>query len=71
MRTRSRSLSVALDVPFGGGRWIGVAPPGAATTIALVLVRDGDPGTRLELGCRPCSVPRSGREPVQGRRTRV
>jgi catechol 2,3-dioxygenase-like lactoylglutathione lyase family enzyme len=27
-----------LDGPFGeGGRWIEVAPPGAATTIALVL----------------------------------
>jgi catechol 2,3-dioxygenase-like lactoylglutathione lyase family enzyme len=24
------------DVPFGDGRWIEVAPPGAATTIALV-----------------------------------
>ena len=24
------------DVPFGDGRWVEVAPPGAATTIALV-----------------------------------
>jgi catechol 2,3-dioxygenase-like lactoylglutathione lyase family enzyme len=24
------------DVPFGDGRWIEVAPPGSATTIALV-----------------------------------
>jgi catechol 2,3-dioxygenase-like lactoylglutathione lyase family enzyme len=24
------------DLPFGDGRWIEVAPPGAATTIALV-----------------------------------
>jgi catechol 2,3-dioxygenase-like lactoylglutathione lyase family enzyme len=24
------------DIPFGDGRWIEVAPPGAATTIALV-----------------------------------
>ena len=24
------------DVPFGDGRWIEVAPPGAATTLALV-----------------------------------
>jgi catechol 2,3-dioxygenase-like lactoylglutathione lyase family enzyme len=24
------------DLPFGAGRWIEVAPPGAATTIALV-----------------------------------
>lgn len=32
-----------LDAPFGpGGRWIEVAPPGAATTIALVPAPDGD-----------------------------
>jgi catechol 2,3-dioxygenase-like lactoylglutathione lyase family enzyme len=37
-------FEIRLDVPFGGGRWIEVAPPGSATTIALVLVRDGDPG---------------------------
>jgi catechol 2,3-dioxygenase-like lactoylglutathione lyase family enzyme len=30
------------DVPFGEGRWIEVAPPGAATTIALVSA--GVPG---------------------------
>jgi catechol 2,3-dioxygenase-like lactoylglutathione lyase family enzyme len=33
-----------LDAPFGqGGRWIEVAPPGAATTIALVQAADDDP----------------------------
>jgi catechol 2,3-dioxygenase-like lactoylglutathione lyase family enzyme len=35
-----------MDVPidFGpGGRWIVVAPPGAATTIALVLASEGAP----------------------------
>lgn len=33
-----------LDAPFGeGGRWVEVAPPGAATTIALVPPREGDP----------------------------
>jgi catechol 2,3-dioxygenase-like lactoylglutathione lyase family enzyme len=33
-----------LDGPFGdGGRWVEVAPPGAATSIALVLQREGDP----------------------------
>jgi catechol 2,3-dioxygenase-like lactoylglutathione lyase family enzyme len=33
-----------LDAPFGeGGRWVEVAPPGAATTIALAPVRAGDP----------------------------
>ena len=32
-----------LDGPFGeGGRWVEVAPPGAATTIALVWSPDGD-----------------------------
>jgi catechol 2,3-dioxygenase-like lactoylglutathione lyase family enzyme len=32
-----------LDAPFGEGRWIEVAPPGAATTIALVPSPAGDP----------------------------
>ena len=33
-----------LDVPFGKGeRWVEVAPPGAATTIALVRAREGEP----------------------------
>lgn len=38
-----------LDGPFGeGGRWVEVAPPGAATTIALVPRGDGDPaGTEV------------------------
>ncbi|MGW7079961.1 VOC family protein [Streptomyces sp. NPDC054871] len=29
-------FEVRRDVPFGAGRWIEVAPPGATTTIALV-----------------------------------
>lgn len=29
-------FEVRRDVPFGDGRWIEVAPPGATTTIALV-----------------------------------
>ncbi|MER5738509.1 VOC family protein [Streptomyces sp. NPDC002262] len=29
-------FEVRRDVPFGAGRWIEVAPPGAATTVALV-----------------------------------
>jgi catechol 2,3-dioxygenase-like lactoylglutathione lyase family enzyme len=33
-----------LDGPFGEGRWIEVAPPGAATTIALVPSRAGEGG---------------------------
>jgi catechol 2,3-dioxygenase-like lactoylglutathione lyase family enzyme len=33
-----------MDVPFGQGeRWVEVAPPGAATTIALVRSREGQP----------------------------
>ncbi|MDQ1509249.1 MAG: hypothetical protein QOG50_1093 [Actinomycetota bacterium] len=40
------------DAPFDGGRWIEVAPPGAATSIALIPTRDGlpigvDTGIRL------------------------
>ena len=31
------------DVPFGDGeRWVEVAPPGATTTVALVLPREGE-----------------------------
>lgn len=33
-----------LDMPFGGGeRWVEVAPAGAATTIALIPPREGEP----------------------------
>ncbi|MCW2970526.1 MAG: hypothetical protein JWO23_1653 [Solirubrobacterales bacterium] len=40
------------DAPFDGGRWIEVAPPGAATSIALIPTRGGlpigvDTGIRL------------------------
>jgi catechol 2,3-dioxygenase-like lactoylglutathione lyase family enzyme len=31
-----------LDAPFGDQRWLEVAPPGAATTIALVPAAEGD-----------------------------
>jgi catechol 2,3-dioxygenase-like lactoylglutathione lyase family enzyme len=32
------------DTPYGDGeRWVEVAPPGAATTVALVPPREGDP----------------------------
>ena len=42
-----------LDMPVEqlGGRWIEVAPAGAATTIALVPTRDGVP-TGIETGVR-------------------
>lgn len=29
-------FEIRRDVPFGGGRWVEVAPPGATTTVALV-----------------------------------
>ncbi len=32
------------DIPYGHGeRWVEVAPPGAATTVALVCPREGEP----------------------------
>jgi catechol 2,3-dioxygenase-like lactoylglutathione lyase family enzyme len=41
-----------LDAPFGDGqRWIEVAPPGAATTIALVSSHEGVPAG-VETGIR-------------------
>ncbi|MFF0739159.1 VOC family protein [Streptomyces sp. NPDC004111] len=42
-------FEVRRDMPFGPGRWIEVAPPGAATTLALVT--EGVPaGIRLTTG---------------------
>jgi catechol 2,3-dioxygenase-like lactoylglutathione lyase family enzyme len=40
------------DEPYGeGDRWIEVAPPGAATTIALVPPREGEPtGIQTRIG---------------------
>jgi lactoylglutathione lyase len=41
-----------IDVPYGqAGRWIEVAPPGAAISIALVLEHDGVPAG-VETGIR-------------------
>ncbi len=44
------------DVPFGdGNRWVEVAPPGAATTLALVQPREGESAgieTRVALDSR-------------------
>lgn len=41
-----------LEAPLGGGRrWIEVAPPGATTTVALVLSHEGLP-TGIETGIR-------------------
>jgi lactoylglutathione lyase len=43
--TDALGLQLRIDVPIPqfGGRWIEVAPPGAATTVALVPARDGLP----------------------------
>lgn len=34
-------LETRLDAPFGGGRWIEVAPSGATTTVALAPAQEG------------------------------
>jgi catechol 2,3-dioxygenase-like lactoylglutathione lyase family enzyme len=39
------------DAPFASGRWIEVAPPGSATSIALIPIRDGQP-TGIDTGIR-------------------
>ena len=47
-------LEKRLDVPFGKGRWLEVAPAGAATSVALVLTPAGDP-IGVETGVRLAS----------------
>jgi catechol 2,3-dioxygenase-like lactoylglutathione lyase family enzyme len=46
------------DTPFGHGeRWVEVAPPGAATTLALVLPREGEAvGIETRIGFRTADV---------------
>ena len=45
-------LETRIDAAFGdGGRWIEVAPPGAATTIALIVASDAVPAG-VETGIR-------------------
>jgi len=44
-------LEKRLDVPFGDGRWVEVAPAGAATSVALVRTQEGDP-IGVETGVR-------------------
>jgi catechol 2,3-dioxygenase-like lactoylglutathione lyase family enzyme len=42
--TGKLGLELRADVPFGNGdRWVEVAPAGAATTIAIVKPRPGEP----------------------------
>jgi catechol 2,3-dioxygenase-like lactoylglutathione lyase family enzyme len=53
-------FEIRLDVPFGEGRWIEVAPPGAATTIALVPPAEGEPaGTIVSLTTRDADADHS------------
>jgi catechol 2,3-dioxygenase-like lactoylglutathione lyase family enzyme len=40
-----------IDAPFGGGRWIEVAPPGAVTTVALTPAQPGT-ATGVDSGVR-------------------
>ena len=44
-------LEKRLDVPFGDGRWVEVAPAGATTSVALVHTHEGDP-IGVETGVR-------------------
>ena len=55
--TKKLGFEQRSDIPFGprGERWIEVAPEGAATTVAIVPPRDGDPTgieTRIALSSR-------------------
>ena len=49
--TGTLGLEKRLDVPFGDGRWLEVAPTGAATSVALVRTHAGDP-IGVETGVR-------------------
>jgi catechol 2,3-dioxygenase-like lactoylglutathione lyase family enzyme len=49
--TGTLGLEVRLDVPFGDGRWVEVAPAGAVTSVALVHTKSGEP-IGVETGVR-------------------
>jgi lactoylglutathione lyase len=44
-----------VDAPFGAGRWIEVAPPGAVTTVALAPAQEGT-ATGVDTGVRFTTV---------------
>ncbi len=50
--TEKLSFEKRADIPFGhGDRWVEVAPAGAATTVALVPPREGEPvGIETRIG---------------------
>ena len=54
--TETLGMEKQLDVPLPqlGGRWITIAPPGSATTIALMRAHDGVPAG-VETGIRLAS----------------
>jgi catechol 2,3-dioxygenase-like lactoylglutathione lyase family enzyme len=49
--TGTLGLEKRLDVPFGEGRWVEVAPASAVTSVALVQTHEGDP-IGVETGVR-------------------
>jgi catechol 2,3-dioxygenase-like lactoylglutathione lyase family enzyme len=50
--TDKLGFELRADIPFGNGdRWVEVAPAGAATTVALVSPREGEPvGIETRIG---------------------
>jgi predicted enzyme related to lactoylglutathione lyase len=48
---RVLGFETRVDAPFGGGRWIEVAPPGAVTTVALMPAQEGT-ATGVDTGVR-------------------
>jgi hypothetical protein len=70
--TEALGLEQRADAPFGGGRWIEVAPSGADTVIALCPpgpnVTPGAKETGITLQTDNVDVPRPGGQQPDGRR---
>ena len=49
-----------LDAPFGGGRWVEVAPPGAETSIALVSPEGAPGGIEVSLATQDAAADHAG-----------
>src|SRR5580704_3605267 len=57
--TQTLGFEKRIDADFGGGRWIEVAPPGAATTLALTAATEQAPagsGSELSLATRDAAA---------------
>jgi catechol 2,3-dioxygenase-like lactoylglutathione lyase family enzyme len=56
--TEKLGFQLRADIPFGqGDRWVEVAPDGAATTLALVPPREGEPaGIQTRVALRSSDV---------------